>query len=352
MTEQVNKQGSLDEDPFGLKWALFGPFEGPANYDTQFNIPENLAQDWIWRPIEPGVALLPHQLNLMKSSLLKSVRFHTELGSGSFGKVYEIEAIALVWDRPQIWKRNHFACKVMRPTTQEFFDVSATLRDMHILRYLKHENICNIIDIMGIPDIKTGFPFSVVCLVTKLCDTDLELIVNELKGPEWEPHDVFNRHWFAQTALGLAYIHSKDIKHDDIKAANIFIRFTNRTLNSLEHRFMSSVVKLGDFGVSINLINSRPDEVTNFQSGDIYKLGATLREYQYYSDSDQLEDLINQMIGDEPPTAQQVLTHPWLQENTDPRTEPYIYRTTRFQKSIFDPLTQKWKRDQNTLIII
>ena len=144
-------------------------------------------------------------------------------------------------------------------------EIELALKDMLRLRYLRHENICNMFHIIGIPDRVTGFPYAQVCLIMELCDTSLEKLFEELENqdvkPKWKPSEEFTRHWFAQVALALTYIYSLGIQNNDLYERYIIVLYTDPNLQDLEERFMSSVVKIGDFGISQDLSDHSPKDL-------------------------------------------------------------------------------------------
>ena len=139
-------------------------------------------------------------------------------------------------------------------------------------------------DVIGIPDRKTGFPYAVVCLIFELCDRDLNhLFFDDLNDGYWRPSEEFTRHWFAQLALAVAYLHSHQIRHNDIYARNIFVQFTEPSIPDLLERFHSSVVKLGDLGVAEDCSKYKsPRDLRNMLSEDIHLLGNELKSLTQY----------------------------------------------------------------------
>ena len=342
-----------ENDPFGNRWALFGPYEGPKHYDWIWNIPDDVGEDWDALPDDDSQPLLPDQILMLKSHLTRDIQIIRNIGAGDFGTVHEITALTLVEERPPFWRRFRFAMKVIRPQTPNQNHIHVALNDMYNLRYLRHENICNMADIIGIPDRKTVFPYAVICLITELCDTDLQQVIEDLKATEWQPNELFTRHWFAQVCLGLAYVHQQGFIHEDIKANNIFIMFRDRTLDNLVELFMSSVIKLGDFGRAWYLgyiENVTQQQIEEIQFRDIQALGATLNSLKGPIEG-QIQDIINEMMGDHDtiPTAEKLLSHSWLQANQDQRTEPFIYRDRRYPVSRFDRLEQRWVSERRLL---
>ena len=334
-----------EDDPYGLKWALFGPYDIAQDHDRGWRIPSRLRQvigeDWRLVPPE-GAPLHPSKISRLESSLLRDIQFVRKLRSGQFGAAYEITAEALVSVKHQDWRRNRFAIKVTRLRTPDKDQIKVALSDMHALRYLRHKNICNMFDIIGIPDRTTGYPYAVVCLVMELCDRDLMSFVNQLRRNGWKLNDQFNRHWFAQIVLGLAYIHRMGFIHYDIHSGNILIMYNDLSLEDLQDRFMSSVIKLGDFGRALDKSKLSPQDLKDTQLKEIFSLGICLDRYHIDYKSPLLKKLTDQLMGSNPPTTQEVLSDDWLQANTDPRTERFIRRPTRYREPRFDHLTQRW----------
>ena len=206
---------------------------------------------------------------------------------------------------------------------------SKIVATLHLIRREVWESFGNLS--INLPDL----PFNPEVSFYELCGQDFFGIM------KWRPSEDFTRYWFAQIALALAYIHSKAILHNDILFKNIFVQFTQPNLPDLEYRFLSSVVKLGDFGVAVDLSKYSPQDLKMALTEDIGQLGRALGFYSGVYKSDLLQYLIKQMCRKHPLTAEEVLKHPWLQANTSPWTERFIWRPTGYRESRFDPLNQK-----------
>ena len=116
------------------------------------------------------------------------------------------------------------------PKAFEMLTVSKrTYRELKILRYLRHENIISILDVMQPPeDMST---FEDVYVVLDLMESDLHHIIHSVQ-PLSDEHIKF---FLYQIMRGLKYIHSAHVLHRDLKPSNLLI---NRNCE----------LKIGDFG--------------------------------------------------------------------------------------------------------
>ncbi|XP_031394114.1 mitogen-activated protein kinase 7-like [Punica granatum] len=105
-----------------------------------------------------------------------------------------------------------------------------TLREMAILRQVRHANVIPLKDVM-VPSLKTKFKD--IYLVFELMDTDLSHIIKSSQGLSAN-HVKF---MVFQILCGLCYIHSANVLHRDLKPSNILI-------NS------NCDLKIGDFGLA------------------------------------------------------------------------------------------------------
>ena len=118
-----------------------------------------------------------------------------------------------------------------------------TYRELKILRYLRHENIISILDVMQPPEDISAFED--VYVVLDLMESDLHHIIHSVQ-PLSDEHIKF---FLYQILRGLKYIHSASVLHRDLKPSNLLI---NRNCE----------LKIGDFGMARGLSSSPEDHST------------------------------------------------------------------------------------------
>jgi serine/threonine protein kinase len=130
------------------------------------------------------------------------------IGGGSYGIVVKAEDTIT---------KDFVAIKKINNTFANLTDAKRILREIKLLRHLKHENIISILDIMTVPD--DTVDFEDVYLVTNLMETDLDRIIRS-KQAMTEQHF---QYFVYQMLLGLKYIHSANVLHRDLKPANLLV---------------------------------------------------------------------------------------------------------------------------------
>lgn len=102
------------------------------------------------------------------------------------------------------------------------------LREIKLLHELQHENVIGLLDVFGYK--------SNVSLVFDFMDTDLEVIIKDIKGiPVLTLANI--KAYMIMTLRGLEYLHLNWILHRDLKPNNLLV-------NS------NGVLKIGDFGLA------------------------------------------------------------------------------------------------------
>uniref|UniRef100_A0A1J3DJX7 mitogen-activated protein kinase n=1 Tax=Noccaea caerulescens TaxID=107243 RepID=A0A1J3DJX7_NOCCA len=108
------------------------------------------------------------------------------------------------------------AIKKIHNVYENRIDALRTLRELKLLRYLRHENVIALKDVM-MPIHKRSFKD--VYLVYELMDTDLHQII---KSSQLLSND-HCQYFLFQLLRGLKYIHSANILHRDLKPGNLLV---------------------------------------------------------------------------------------------------------------------------------
>ena len=379
-----------------------------------------IGSDWNVPPLDPHptapnqTPLQPFRMDHLNSELIKDVIFEKKLGQGAAASVYLANALYQV-KRARFkiptnlegpieqleearYKRFQFAVKispikwiVIEGAYSQInyqmneHNLKQSLKEMRFLRLLRHENICNLAEVIGIPDRQTGFPHSLTCLFIELCDGDLGHLLDEEKNRRIKSgkingstiyvlSELLSRHWFAQIARALHYLHNHGITQGDMHAGNILYRLGQFQTDSYEDKFLSCLFKLADFNLGVT---EKEDIWEDYKTKDITFLVKWLfkftvpRSFKFasYNTKKMLKDAHG---GNDPPEFNQlsselidlftqiddknsdlwvgshinlekVLYHPWLQINTEPRTHPYIMRPSgQYNETVWDEEKKKF----------
>lgn len=141
------------------------------------------------------------------------------IGEGSWAKVYTVDR----GDGIRVLK----LIKLTRMTNES---KQMVLREVEILRTLKHSNVIQYTDVFAIPDH--------LCLVTIYCNKgDLSQYIEKFQKENKSIPETEILRLIQSLMQGLEYIHGLGIIHRDIKPANIFLNHINDCI-------------IGDFGLA------------------------------------------------------------------------------------------------------
>ena len=150
------------------------------------------------------------------------------------------------------------------------YRVNRLLQDLLALRYLKHENIVQMLDLVTIPDSNTLLPYSTILLLMELCDEDLVHTKNQCPG-SLIPHVIVKK-MMRDICAGLQYMHEENAVHLDIKPENILFKWNAQGNPLTEANLLLYIdtltFKLGDLGFCM-IFNPDEPAVTNKMFGTI-----------------------------------------------------------------------------------
>ena len=131
------------------------------------------------------------------------------IGKGAYGIVCSAK------DEKQNTK---VAIKKITNAFENVVDAKRTLREIKLLRHLRHENVVPITDCM-LPSKEEEYNFNDVYVMYELMDTDLHQIIRS-DQPLTDDHCQYFNY---QLLRGLKYIHSADVLHRDLKPSNLLL---------------------------------------------------------------------------------------------------------------------------------
>ena len=260
-----------------------------------------------------------------------------ELGSGTFGKVYEIENKET---------KKKYACKHI--TKKKICDMNKFNNEINIMREINHPNIIKLYEIYE--DQRHIDLVMEECLGGELFDRIMERIQEKKIYNEKEASIIFK-----QIMKGVEYCHSKGIVHRDLKPENIL--FLTKEENSpikiidfglskifgekINNKFLSTKVGTAYYvspeilegkynekcdiwscGVILYIILSGTPPFNGENDIEIYKKIShkkfTFPEKEWQNISENAKDLIKKMLTidvNKRINAEEVLNHPWFKEN-------------------------------------
>ena len=167
---------------------------------------------------------------------METYKYKALLGEGSYGKVFLVIS--------NITKK-YYAMKTIDINQLNEEQKKEALQEAKILKKLDHPSIIKLKEVFIAKK-----PRETLNIITEYADgEDLsKKIKNNLKMNQKFPEDKI-LDWFTQICLAVYYIQKNKILHRDIKPQNVFLT-------------KSSMVKLGDFGISKNLNTTWEKAVT------------------------------------------------------------------------------------------
>ncbi|KAL0949523.1 hypothetical protein HGRIS_009574 [Hohenbuehelia grisea] len=174
--------------------------------------------------------IAPDAMDSTESSRGQLYAIVTQVGEGTFGKVYKA--------RNTVSKVFVALKRIRMETERDGFPVTA-MREIKLLQSLKQDNIIQLFEIM----VSRG----AVYMVFEYMDHDLTGILSQTQFSFTDAH---LKSLCRQMLAGLAYLHHKGVIHRDIKGSNILI-------NNLGQ------LKLGDFGLARFYQKRRRADYTN-----------------------------------------------------------------------------------------
>lgn len=126
--------------------------------------------------------------------------------------------------------REEVAIKKVGNAFDNRIDAKRTLREIKLLRSLRHENVIALLDVIRPPQREN---FNDVYMVYDLMDTDLHQIIRSKQ----QLNDDHCRYFLYQLLRGLKYVHSANVLHRDLKPSNLLLN-------------ANCDLKIGDFGLA------------------------------------------------------------------------------------------------------
>jgi mitogen-activated protein kinase 1/3 len=143
----------------------------------------------------------------VKMKVPAHLTFIKKVGSGAYGTVASFQ------DKGGDQKK--YAVKKITDAFHDLVDGKRILREVKLLRFMRHDNISCILDLYP-PD---SPDFEDIYIVTDLMETDLHRVIYSKQVLNEEHHQYF----VYQILRGLLYMHSANVVHRDLKPSNILV---------------------------------------------------------------------------------------------------------------------------------
>jgi tRNA A-37 threonylcarbamoyl transferase component Bud32 len=131
------------------------------------------------------------------------------VGSGAYGVVISASDAK---------SSKNVAIKMVPRAFNDEIDAKRILREIKLLKHMKHDNIVGIVDMMP-PTARYLEDFHDVYIVADLMETDLHRIIYSKQKLSMDHVQYF----IYQVLRGLKYIHSADVIHRDLKPSNLLV---------------------------------------------------------------------------------------------------------------------------------
>ncbi|PVG04134.1 Pkinase-domain-containing protein [Serendipita vermifera] len=176
--------------------------------------------------------------DFLGSGRLSEYTIMRKLGEGTFGEVHQARRLK---DSSQHGIRDLALKRIIMHSEKEGMPITA-LREIKILKALNHPNIVKVLDIVVTP--RTPKDAGSVYMVFPYMDHDLAGL---LENPEVKLSPSHVKAYMKQLLEGLEYMHSNNVVHRDIKAANILIN-------------NEGILQIADFGLARAFTNKSKKE--------------------------------------------------------------------------------------------
>lgn len=153
-------------------------------------------------------------------------RHEQELGRGGYAIVDEVKLVSAPVNLATLLNGRSYARKVLRLSMRQ--SVDRIVEEIHIMRSLHHTHIANIIFTYEELPQNEWQKGAIGIIMEPVADCNLkefmEMIDSRVPRKLSDQEYQALKRWFNCLASGLAFIHSKRIRHKDIKPANILIK--------------------------------------------------------------------------------------------------------------------------------
>ncbi|CAD6453366.1 ce465734-bef3-400c-882c-6c393666cd6e [Sclerotinia trifoliorum] len=210
-------------------------------------------------------------------------------------------------------------------------------QEVAVLRGLSHQHIVQVISTYE----TTKAPRQFGILISPAGDEDLSHFLERVSESDFPEEDIkLLNGWQCCLASALAYVHSQNIRHKDIKPNNIICKGDQIYLTDFgsAHQFSAGVTSSTDGPlVGITKMYSAPEVIADDRRGrpaDIYSLGCVFAEMATVANGERIDDFHeyrSQPIPDEPDRMAYIyhatahLIEPWFTELGDSWTASLLH---------------------------